>query len=160
MFDVGPAGLGLLRASPAIGSLTIMALLTRWAFTRGVGKSCFSAVALFGTTTVVFALSRSFPLTIAALIVLGGADAASVVIRLSLVHFETPDHMRGRVSAVNSLFTNMSNQLGDFRAGMVAAAIGAVNAVLIGGIGTLLVVLVGIRAFSILYRVEEFRKAP
>jgi MFS family permease len=159
VFDVGPAGLGLMRAAPAIGALTIMALLTRRSFTRHVGRIMFAAVAVFGLATVVFALSRSFPLSIAALIVLGAADAASVVIRVTLLQLETPDEMRGRVSAVNSMFVGMSNQLGDFRAGMVAAAVGAVNAVLFGGFGTLLVVLIGVRAFSALYRVEGFHKA-
>ena len=159
VFDVGPVGLGLLRAAPAAGALTIMVALTRWSFTRGVGRIMFSAVASFGVATVVFALSTSFALSMIALIVLGASDAASVVIRQTLVQLETPDDMRGRVSAVNSLFVGMSNQLGDFRAGMVAAWIGAVHAVLFGGLGTLVVVLVGTRVFSKLYRTEGFHNA-
>jgi hypothetical protein len=104
----------------------------------------------------VFALSRSFPLSMLLLGVLGSADMFSVVIRMTLIQIETPDDMRGRVSAVNSLFVSASNQLGDFRAGLVAAWIGTIPAVLIGGIGTLLVVLLGRKLFSALYRVESF----
>jgi MFS family permease len=158
VFDVGPVGVGLLRAAPAVGALTTMAVLTHWAFTRGVGKIMFGAVAAFGAATIVFALSQSFALSMVALIILGASDAASVVIRQTLVQIETPDEMRGRVSAVNSLFVGMSNQLGDFRAGMVAAWIGAMHAVLFGGIGTLLVVVVGTRVFSELYRTESFHR--
>jgi hypothetical protein len=104
----------------------------------------------------VFALSHSFALSVAALAALGAADAVSVVIRMTLVQLETPDDMRGRVSAVNSLFVGMSNQLGEFRAGMAAALIGAIPAVLIGGIGTLIVVAAGIKLFPALYRIEGF----
>jgi predicted MFS family arabinose efflux permease len=106
----------------------------------------------------VFASTGSFWLAWGALAVMGGADAISVVIRITLLQLETPDDMRGRVSAVNSLFITMSNQIGDFRAGLVANFIGAVPAVLVGGIGTLLVVLLCIRAFPELYRVERFQQ--
>jgi MFS family permease len=156
VFDVGPQGLGILRAAPAVGALIIMAVLTRWSLRRGIGRTMFLAVACFGAATIVFALSRSFELTLVALAVLGGADAVGVVIRQTLVQLETPDEMRGRVSAVNALFIGMSNQLGDFRAGMVAFWIGAIPAVLVGGIGTLLVVVLCMRLFPELYRVEDF----
>jgi MFS family permease len=156
VFDVGPSGLGLLRAAPALGAILIMVALARATFTRHVGRIMFAAVACFGAATIVFALSHSFALSVAALAALGAADAVSVVIRMTLVQLETPDDMRGRVSAVNSLFVGMSNQLGEFRAGMAAALIGAIPAVLIGGIGTLIVVAAGIKLFPALYRIEGF----
>ena len=117
VFDVGPTGLGMLRAAPAVGALLITVALTRWSFTRGVGRIEFIAVAVFGVATIVFASTGSFWLAWFALAVMGGADAISVVIRMTLLQLETPDDMRGRVSAVNSLFVSMSNQIGDFRAG-------------------------------------------
>ena len=137
VFDAGPTGLGILRAAPAVGALLITVTLTSWSFTRGIGRIEFIAVAVFGVATIVFASTGSFWLAWCALAVMGGADAISVVIRITLVQLETPDDMRGRVSAVNSLFITMSNQIGDFRAGVVADFIGAVPAVLVGGVGTL-----------------------
>jgi hypothetical protein len=156
VFDVGPSGLGLLRAAPAVGALGIMVALSRATFTRRVGRIMFTAVACFGLATVVFAVSTSFWLSMLALAILGASDAVSVVIRQTLVQLETPDGMRGRVSAVNALFVGMSNQLGDFRAGMAAALIGAIPAVLLGGIGTLLTVLLCIKIFPELHQVEGF----
>jgi MFS family permease len=156
VFDAGPTGLGILRAAPAVGALLITVALARWSFTRGVGRIEFLTVAVFGIATIVFASTGSFWLAWFALAVMGGADAISVVIRLTLLQLETPDDMRGRVSAVNSLFVSMSNQIGDFRAGLVAHFIGAVPAVLVGGVGTLLTVLLCIRLFPELYRVERF----
>jgi MFS family permease len=156
VFDVGPSGLGLLRAAPAIGALLVMASLAQAPLTRRIGRIEFAAVACFGVATIVFAISTSFWLSLAALAMLGASDAVSVVIRLTLVQLETPDEMRGRVSAVNSLFVSMSNQIGDFRAGIAAALFGAVPAVLFGGIGTLLVVGAFIKIFPQLYRIESF----
>jgi MFS family permease len=156
VFEAGPSGLGLLRSAPAVGALISLIVLTRWPLTRRIGRIEFAAVAVFGVAIIVFALSRSFWLSMAALAVLGSADSVSVVIRLTLVQLETPDELRGRVSAVNSLFVSMSNQIGDFRAGVVAALIGVVPAVLLGGIGTLITVLVCIRMFPELYRVNSF----
>src|SRR5262245_12606805 len=158
VFDAGPTGLGILRAAPAVGALLITVSLTRWSFTRNVGRIEFTTVAIFGVATIVFASTTWFWLAWAALAVMGAADAISVVIRLTLLQLETPDDMRGRVSAVNSLFVSMSNQIGDFRAGTVAYLIGAVPATLLGGIGTLLVVVLCIRLFPELYRVEGFRQ--
>jgi hypothetical protein len=162
VFDVGPSGLGLLRAAPAVGALLIMVMLAQAPLTRRIGRIEFTAVACFGVATIVFAVSTSFWLSMAALAILGAADAISVVIRLTLVQLETPDEMRGRVSSVNSLFVSMSNQIGDFRAGATAALIGAVPAVLLGGIGTLMVVMAGIKMFPKLYGIEGFhqRKDP
>jgi MFS family permease len=150
--------MGLLRAAPAIGALLISVALARAPLTGGVGRIMFTCVAVYGIMTVTFALSPSFYLSMAALAVLGAADMVSVVIRQTLVQIETPDDMRGRVSAVNSLFTGTANQLGDFRSGVVATAFGTATSVLIGGISTLLVVLVGIRLFPALLRVDRLHK--
>jgi MFS family permease len=116
----------------------------------------FVSVACFGVATIVFALSKSFILSMIALAVLGAADAVSVVIRMTLAQIETPDEMRGRVNAVNSLFAGTSNQLGDFRAGIMAAWLGAIPAVLVGGVGILAVVLIWMRAFPALRHVDGF----
>ena len=156
IFDAGPWGLGLLRASPGAGALLIALVMTRWPPRLGVGRIMFGAVAVFGIAVIMFALSRSFALSMIALGVLGAADMVSVVIRQTLVQLETPDAMRGRVSAVNSLFVGASNQLGEFRAGLMAAFIGTIPTVMIGGIGTLLVVFIGKKYFSELYRVDTF----
>jgi MFS family permease len=156
VFHTGSQGLGLLRAAPAIGALTITAVLTTVPLTRRVGRIMFATVACFGVATIVFALSSSFVLSMAALAVLGAADAVSVVIRMTLVQIETPDEMRGRVNAVSSLFAGTSNQLGDFRAGVMAAWLGAIPAVLVGGVGILAVVLIWMRAFPALRHVDGF----
>jgi MFS family permease len=156
VFDVGPGGLGLLRSAPAVGALFFLIVMTRWPLTRNIGRIEFATVAVFGVAIIVFAVSRSFVLSMVALAVLGAADSISVVIRLTLLQIETPDDLRGRVSAVNSLFTSMSNQIGDFRAGLVASWLGAVPAVLAGGIGTLLVVVVMMRVFPELLAVKTF----
>ncbi len=155
-FDAGSMGLGFLRAAPGAGALFIALLMMRRPPRRDVGRIMFGAVVVFGVAIVVFALSPSFIVSMIALGVLGAADMVSVVIRMTLVQLETPDAMRGRVSAVNSLFVQASNQLGDFRAGLMAAWIGTIPTVLIGGIGTLLVVLAGRKLFSELYRVDTF----
>ena len=147
---VGPDGLGLLRAAPGIGALLISVFLTRWPPRRRVGHIMFAAVTGFGLATIVFGLSTSFLLSVFALAVLGVMDMVSVVIRLTLVQLHTPDSMRGRVSAVNTLFVGTSNQLGDFRAGLSAALFGAIPAVLIGGVGTLLVVAIWSKTFPAL----------
>jgi MFS family permease len=163
VFHLGPEGLGLLRAAPAVGALMIMAVLTTSPLTRRVGHVMFVSVACFGVATIVFALSTSFALSMLALAVLGASDAASVVIRMTLVQIETPDEMRGRVNAVNSLFAGTSNQLGDFRAGVMAAWLGGIPAVLVGGVGILVVVLIWMRAFPALRHVDSFyapKKTP
>jgi len=156
IFNAGPMGLGFLRAAPGAGALLVAAVMTHWPPRRAVGRIMFGAVIVFGVATIVFASSQSFVLSMIALGVLGAADMVSVVIRMTLVQLETPDAMRGRVSAVNSLFVQASNQFGDFRAGLMAAWIGTIPTVLIGGIGTLLVVLAGRKLFTELYRVETF----
>jgi MFS family permease len=135
----GPWGLGLLRASSAIGALAMSLVLTRRPVDRHAGPVLFASVFIFGVATLVFGVSTSLAVSLAALGIGGAADLLSVVIRQSLVQIRTPDAMRGRVSAVHSLFTGTSNQLGEFESGLLAALFGAVPAVLIGGLGTLVV---------------------
>jgi MFS family permease len=153
---VGPWGLGVLRAAPGIGALIVSVLLTHLSFKRRVGHAIFAAVAAFGVSILVFALSTSFALSAVALVVLGATDMVSVVARQTLIQLHTPDAMRGRVSAVNSMFVVASNQLGDFRAGLMAAWVGAVPAVLIGGGGTLVVVAACLKMFPGLVRIDRF----
>jgi MFS family permease len=154
VFAAGPWGLGLLRASPGVGALLAAAVLAHRPPQRWVGRIMFGAVATYGITIIVFALSRSFVLSMLLLAVLGAADMISVVIRMTLIQLQTPDDMRGRVSAVNSLFVTASNQLGDFRAGLMAAWVGTIPAVLVGGIGAIVVVVAGRKVFAQLYNVE------
>jgi len=140
ILHTGPWGLGLLRGAPAVGGLLVGFWLSRRTLERNVGMTMFAAVAGFGVATLIFALSKELWLSILALFALGGFDMVSVVIRGSLVQLDTPDEMRGRVSAVNSIFINTSNQLGEFESGMLAAWLGAAPAAAVGGIGTLIVV--------------------
>ncbi|GAB2588030.1 MFS transporter [Dyella jejuensis] len=140
VLHTGPWGLGLLRAAPAAGALLMSFWLARNSLERRVGKIMFASVAGFGVATLVFALSKLVWLSLLALFALGAFDMVSMVIRGSLVQLDTPDAMRGRVSAVNAIFINTSNQLGEFESGMAAAWLGAVGATIVGGIGTLVVV--------------------
>ncbi len=149
---VGPGGLGLLQAAPAVGALAMSIVLSHRPLGGAIGRKLFGSVALFGLGTIVFALSTSFALSLAALCLLGAADSVSVVIRQTLVQLETPDAMRGRVSAVNAVFIGASNQLGEFESGVAAALIGVVPAVVAGGIGTLLVAALWIRLFPALWQ--------
>ena len=154
-----PLALGLLRASPAIGALAMSVLLARRPITGRAGPLMFGSVALFGAATIVFGLSRSLPLSIAAMAVLGAADVVSVVVRSTLVQMNTPEEMRGRVSAVNLLFIVTSNQLGEFESGSLAALIGTTPAVVAGGIGTLVVAALWMRLFPSLRRLERLEDA-
>ena len=140
ILHTGPWGLGLLRGAPAVGGLLVGFWLSRRSLERNVGMIMFGSVAGFGVATLIFALSEQLWLSIVALFALGGFDMVSVVIRGSLVQLDTPDEMRGRVSAVNSIFINTSNQLGEFESGMLAAWLGAAPAAAVGGIGTLIMV--------------------
>ena len=150
LLQTGPIGLGLLRAAPAAGALTMSLLLVRWPMQRKVGHKLLLAVAVFGLATVVFGLSRSYPLSLFALALTGAADAVSVVTRSTLVQLDTPNEMRGRVSAVNSIFIGASNQLGEFESGSVAALWGPVMSVVSGGIGTVLVAAAWFKLFPAL----------
>ena len=144
---VGPWGLGLLRGAPAIGALLMSGVLTRWPLRRRVGRTLLVSVALFGVCMVVFGLSTEFWLSMLALAIAGGADTVSVVVRQTLVQLDTPDAMRGRVSAVNSVFIGASNQLGEFESGVTAEWMGPVASVVVGGIGTVLIALMWVRVF-------------
>lgn len=139
ILGAGPVELGILRASPAIGALVMTILLTRWPIERLAGKKMLASVALFGFATAVFGMSHSLWLSIAALIVTGVADSISVVIRMTLIQLETPNEMRGRVSAVNGIFIGASNQLGEFESGASAALLGPVASVVMGGVGSMLI---------------------
>jgi MFS family permease len=155
ILGAGPLGLGLLRAAPAVGALLMTMVLAKHAITRRVGMRMFQAVIVFGIATVVFAVSHWMWLSLLALAVLGAADTISVVIRFSLVQLSTPDEMRGRVGAVNFLFINASNQLGQFESGLTAALFGAMPAAVIGGVGTILVALLWMKLFPSLREVER-----
>lgn len=154
ILKAGPWGLGLLRAAPAVGALAMSIVLARRPMQSGVGKTMLLAVAIFGVATIVFSLSGNIALSVLALLVVGASDTVSVVVRSSLVQLLTPDSMRGRVNAVNSLFIGTSNQLGEFRSGMLAGALGPVATGVIGGIGTIVVVLAWMRLFPALAKVE------
>jgi len=156
---VGPIGLGLLRSAPAAGALITATLLSRHPVERRIGPKMFVVVAIYSVATIVFGLSTWFPLSLAALAALGAADALSIVIRFSLVQIETPDAMRGRVSAINYLFVGSSNTLGDFRAGVNAQSFGAVASVLIGGIGSLLVAGLWLVLFPGLRKIDRYEPA-
>lgn len=147
VLHTGPVGLGVLRSAPAVGALLMGFWLSHRALKRNVGMIMFMSVAGFGVATLVFALSSWMWLSLLALFALGGCDMVSMVIRGSLVQLDTPDEMRGRVNAVNSIFINTSNQLGEFESGMLAAWLGAVPAAAIGGIGTLVVVALWMKWF-------------
>ncbi len=139
ILHTGPRGLGLLRAAPGVGALAVSLLLTFRPIRKQAGARMLLCVALFGAATVVFGLSHSIWLSLVALLVTGAADMVSVVIRSSILQLATPPEMRGRVSAVNSLFLGASNELGEFESGITAQWLGAVRAVVLGGVGSLAV---------------------
>jgi len=155
ILQAGPFGLGVLRASPAVGALLMTALLARHTINRRVGLRMFQAVIVFGAATVVFSLSHWMWLSVVALAVLGAADTVSVVIRFSLVQLATPDEMRGRVGAVNFLFINASNQLGQFESGVTAALFGTMPAAVLGGVATIAIALLWMKVFPALREVEK-----
>lgn len=159
ILHVGPWGLGLLRGAPAVGALVMSVLLARWAIERHVGRVLFGSVAVYGLATLVFGVSRDFGLSLGALFVAGAADMVSVVVRQTLVQLETPDAMRGRVSAVNSVFIGASNQLGEFESGATAALLGPVGSVVLGGCGTLVVVALWMRWFPELKERQQLAPA-
>jgi hypothetical protein len=155
----GAWSLGLLRAAPAIGAVGMSIALARWPLQRGVGKKMFLSVFIFGVATLIFGLSRNLFVSLAALAVLGAADNVSVVIRSSLVLLSTPDAMRGRVNAVNSLFIGTSNQLGEFESGITAGLFGPVPAVILGGIGTILIAPMWMKFFPALRNAQTLAGA-
>lgn len=155
---VGPWGLGVLRSAPAAGAALMAVFLAHRPIRGSVGKWLFGSVAIFGVSTVAFGLSESFALSVAALFVLGASDMVSMVIRLTLVQLATPPHMRGRVSAVNSVFIGASNELGEFESGVTAAWLGTARAVVLGGVGTLFVALTWARLFPDLLKTDRLEE--
>lgn len=155
ILHTGPEGLGLLRTAPAIGAAVTAAILAYRPVTRKVGRWLFGGVAIFGLAIIIFGVSESFMLSLSALIVLGAADMVSVYIRHMLVQLETPDDIRGRVSAVNGVFIGASNELGEFESGVTAAWFGLVPSVVIGGVATLLVTGLWIRFFPQLNNLDR-----
>ena len=155
ILETGPLGLGILRAAPAVGALFMTIVLARHTINRHVGLRMFQAVIVFGAATVAFALSQWMWLSVLSLAILGAADTVSVVIRFSLVQLATPDEMRGRVGAVNFLFINASNQLGQFESGVTAALFGAALAAVLGGVGTIAIALLWMKLFPSLRKVER-----
>jgi MFS family permease len=155
ILHTGPRGLGMLRAAPAVGALAMSLLMARFPICRRAGRRMFIAVGIFGVATVIFGLSRSLWLSLAALAVGGAADMISVIIRGSLIQLATPPEMRGRVSAVNSLFIGASNELGEFESGLTAQWWGAVRATLVGGVGALVVAGAWAGFFPELRRADE-----
>jgi MFS family permease len=147
VLHAGPWALGVLRAAPAVGALAGSIYLAHFPLRQRAGTAMFGGVIAFGVATIVFGLSRNIIISMLALAVLGASDVISVVVRNSLVQLQTPDDMRGRVNAINSLFIGTSNQLGEFESGMTAGLFGAVPAVLIGGVGTIFVALLWMRLF-------------
>lgn len=155
LLHIGPWGLGVLRSAPAVGAASTALLLARFPLRKGAGVIMLGSVLFFGLGTIVFGLSSSFVLSLAALIVLGASDMISVVVRSTLIQTRTPDEMRGRVGAVNMVFVGASNELGEFESGVTAAWLGPRVAVLVGGIGTCLVVVVWSLLFPALRKVDR-----
>lgn len=155
ILHAGPQGYGLLRAAPAVGAAVVALFLATRPIERSAGLKMFAAVFVFGLATLVFGLSRSFPLSLLALAVLGGADMVSVVVRQTLVQVSTPDEMRGRVSAVNLVFISASNELGEFESGLTARLFGVVQAVVLGAVGTMGVTLAWAALFPDLRKADR-----
>ncbi len=155
ILHVGPGGLGLLRSAPAIGAAMMAVLLANRPLRRRAGATMLWCVAAFGAATIAFGISHNFVLSLVMLFVVGAVDMVSVIVRGTLVQVSTPPEMRGRVSAVNMLFIGASNEFGQFESGLTAQWFGAVNAVIIGGVGTLIVVAVWAWRFPELRRVQS-----
>jgi len=153
----GPWGLGLLRGAPAVGALIVGFFLARIPMERHVGRRMFIAVAIYGLSTLVFAYSTDFALSLVMLAIGGAADMVSVIVRQTLVQIQTPDELRGRVSGVNSTFISASNQLGEFRSGTMAQFMGAPGSVVAGAIGTLAIVGIWMRFFPALARMDRWK---
>lgn len=157
LLHTGSWGLGLLRSAPAVGALLMSAVLARVPLKRNVGRIMFNAVGVYALATIGFGISSSLWLSVLLLAIAGAADMISMVIRGSLVQLQTPDHMRGRVSAVNSIFIGASNQLGEFESGVTAAWFGAVPAVILGGVLSLGVTVIWMLWFPQLRRADKLQ---
>jgi hypothetical protein len=156
VLHAGPTSLGLLRTAPGAGATLCSMLLTFWPITRKVGAWMFGGVALFGAATVTMGLTHSFYVALVALFLLGAGDMVSVYIRHLLVQYETPDEIRGRVSAVNAVFIGASNELGEFESGLTASWFGLVRAIVFGGVATLVVTGTWMKLFPVLSRMDRF----
>ena len=156
---LGPLGLGLLRAAPGLGAIAMAIVLATFPIRHDSGIKMFAGVAVFGLGTLLFGLSQTAWLSILALAVMGAGDMISVYVRETLIALWTPDEVRGRVNAVNSVFIGASNELGEFRAGMMAHFVGTVPAVVIGGIGSLIVSIAWAALFPQLRRIDTL-EAP
>ncbi len=155
---VGPLGLGLLRSAPAVGAVAVGLVLAHRSLGRHAGRTMFAAVGLFGIATIVFGLSRNFLISLLALAVLGASDMVSVFVRQNLVQRSTPDAMRGRVNGVNFLFIGASNELGEMESGATAAWFGSVEAVVLGGIGSLAVMALWLWRFPELRSIDRLEE--
>jgi MFS family permease len=155
ILDVGAQGFGLLRSAPAAGAAVVALVLASRPVHRRAGFAMFAGVAVFGLATIVFGLSRSFWLSLAALATLGGADMVSVYVRQTLIQIVTPDAMRGRVASVSFLFIGASNELGEFESGVTARLLGPVVAAVFGGVASLCVTGLWARLFPALRRVDR-----
>ncbi|HEY8567429.1 MAG TPA: MFS transporter [Beijerinckiaceae bacterium] len=160
ILDVGPWGLGLLRAGPGIGAIAMAAALGLYPLRDRAGAIMFLGVGAFGLFTVIFGLSTLVWLSVIALVLMGAADMVSVYVRETLIQLATPDEVRGRVNAVNMVFIGASNELGEFRAGTLAGFIGVVPAVVIGGVGTMIVTVLWMRWFPELRRARRLDGVP
>lgn len=156
---IGPWGLGMLRSAPAVGAATTALLLAWFPLRRRAGVTMLGSVLLFGVATIVFGLSRTFLLSLVALLAIGAFDMFSVVVRSTLIQVRTPDEMRGRVSAVNMVFIGASNELGEFESGVSAEWLGPQLAILVGGVGTILVVLAWTALFPELRKIDRLNEA-
>lgn len=155
ILKTGPWGLGLLRSAPAIGAALMGTVVVHWSLRKHVGTVMLWCVAVFGGATILFGLSRNMLFSLAALLILGAGNMVSAVVRQTLVQIATPDDMRGRVSAVNMLFTGTSNQLGEFESGVTAAWFGTVPAVVLGGVGSIVVVALWAWLFPELRKIDQ-----
>lgn len=160
ILNIGADGFGLLRAGPAIGGAVVTLILSRHPITRHTGTWMLSAVVVFGIATVLFAFSRVVWFSVAMLVILGAADSISVFVRQSLVQILTPNHMRGRVSAVSGLFISASNELGEFESGVAARMLGPVGSVVFGGVGSIVVTLLWARLFPALRKADHLTSPP
>jgi MFS family permease len=160
ILNTGAYGLGILRGAPSVGAVLMAIALAYRPLRRHAGFAMFSCVFGFGIFTIVFGLSRNLALSIVALVLVGACDMVSVIIRHTLVQLGTPDEMRGRVSAVNGLFIGASNEIGQFESGVTAQWFGTVPAVVLGGAGTIAIVLLWARIFPTLRRVNELVPNP
>jgi MFS family permease len=159
ILHVGPDGLGWLRAAPGIGASACALLLALTPISRHVGRWILGSVAVFGLATIAFGLTDTFAISMLALVVIGASDMVSVYVRNLLVQLETPDDIRGRVNAVSAVMIGASNELGEFESGLLASLVGAIRAVVIGGVATVAVVGIWTRLFPGLGKMDRFTQS-